>query len=343
MDLSHFPYEIKGPLRPSLYRPGQVLDSCRQRNSYAISFDDGPGQLTDELLDYLDEQRVKVTFFMNGNNWDCIYRPESQRLLRRAFKAQHQIAAHPWSHRDFEMLSDDEIRQEMIKIEDAFRQILGVVPRYMRPPYGEHSRRVRKIMEEMGYLMILWDVDQLEVSDGRDMLSSSSSSLSSLSEEEEEEEKEGVDCEMSMTMDDNDEYEKELREEEEEERERDPEVEDKFSQGRQDGQMVMSPSSTAATRRPTHTHHRIQDSSSFSSKWAEAVRGVPYMALDRDTMVMGGIYQEATSVWAVEYVQSLGFDVMTIGACLGETDPRLWYKEIGAPADEASLPQSCYF
>ncbi|KAI7819382.1 hypothetical protein BC939DRAFT_400467, partial [Gamsiella multidivaricata] len=266
---------------------GQVLNSCIKPSSYAISFDDGPGQLTDELLDYLNEQRIKVTFFMNGDNWNCIYRPESQRLLKRAFQAQHQIAAHPWSHRNFEVLSDDEIREEMHKVEDAFRSILGVVPRYMRPPYGEHSKRVRKIMEEMGYLIILWDVDLLE--DG---------SHGPLEDEIDNEERE------------------------QEENEEESDIEEEFLE---------------------YSVHRHQTQSSFSSKWAEAVRGVPHMTLDRDAMVMGGIYQEATSVWAAEYVQNLGYDVMTVGACVGETDPRLWYKEIVEPADESTLPYSCHF
>lgn len=59
---------------PPLYQPGEILDRCTQPRSYAISFDDGPGQLTDELLDYLEEHNLQVTFFMNGDNWDCIYR-----------------------------------------------------------------------------------------------------------------------------------------------------------------------------------------------------------------------------------------------------------------------------
>ncbi|ORY99746.1 hypothetical protein BCR41DRAFT_284764, partial [Lobosporangium transversale] len=138
-------------------RPGQVLERCITPNAYAISFDDGPGQLTDELLDFLDDQNIKVTFFMNGDSWNCIY--QSQRLLRRAYASQHQIASHPWSHQDLESLSDNDIRKEMHRIEDAFRQILGVVPRYMRPPYGDHGQRVRRVLEEMGYIIVLWDVD----------------------------------------------------------------------------------------------------------------------------------------------------------------------------------------
>ncbi|KAK3824737.1 MAG: hypothetical protein J3Q66DRAFT_293469 [Benniella sp.] len=283
----YFPYSVSGPVPPSLYHAGQVLNSCIQPKSYAVSFDDGPGQLTDELLDHLDEQNLKVTFFMNGDNWHCIYSPESQRLLKRAFESQHQIAAHPWSHRDLEDLSDDEIREEMRKIEDAFRKILGVVPRYMRPPYGEHSKRVQKIMEEMGYIMILWDVDQPEIH-AHESTSSQNSDFDMNS--------------VSETGDHGDDQD------------------------------------DASEKQPFH-NHRTQ--SPFTSKWAEAVRGVPHLSLDRDTMMVGGIFQEATSVWAVEYVLYHGYDVMPVGACLGETDPRLWYKEIGAPADPSTLPQSC--
>ncbi|KAG0321986.1 Carbohydrate esterase 4 protein [Dissophora globulifera] len=312
---NHFPYKARGPAPASLYRPGQVLDSCKKPNSYAISFDDGPGQLTDEVLDFLDEQQVKVTFFMNGNNWNCIYRPESQRLLKRAFQSQHQIAAHPWTHRDFETLSDDEIREDMYKVENAFRQILGVVPRYMRAPYGEHSKRVRKIMEEMGYLMVLWDVDQLE-HDAHDPLDDSFIRLDGKNIDNNTANT-NTQLEECGDVDDCEDEEEAKRLEYEKQ-----EPNDEF------------------TILDTHSH---QTQVSFSSKWAEAIRGVPYATLDRDAMMMGGIYQEATAVWAVEYVQSLGHDVMTVGACVGDNDPRLWYKEIVEPADPATLPQSCYF
>lgn len=308
----HFPYPISGPVPPSLYRPGQVLNSCTRPKSYAISFDDGPGQLTDELLDHLDEQNLKVTFFMNGDNWHCIYSPESQRLLKRAFHSQHQIAAHPWSHRDFEDLSDDEIRNEMLKIEEAFRKILGAVPRYMRPPYGDHSKRVRRIMQEMGYILILWDVDHPE----------SHVHASSL----EGAHQKNSDCDMNSSASEN------LHD-------RDNEVD---SHSDDKDKLVSETPKDGQVRVLDQTVHTHSTQSPFSSKWAEAVRGVPHLSLDRDSMMIGGIYQEATSVWAVEFVQYLGYDVMPVGACLGETDPRLWYKEISAPADPSTLPQSCY-
>ncbi|KAF9579924.1 hypothetical protein BGW38_003612 [Lunasporangiospora selenospora] len=300
----HFPYPISGPTPSPLHAPGRVLDMCSQSNSYAISFDDGPGQLTDELLDYLDEQKVKVTFFVNGKKWS----PESQRLLRRAFNAQHQIAAHPWSHRDLESLSDSDIRLEMTKIEDAFRSILGVVPRYMRPPYGEHSRRVRDVLEEMGYVLVLWDVDLLH--DPHHDADSHDSNLGGHVVVEQVDRGQEED-------DDEDVYD--------------------F-----DGQFPMVAPPSIPTRSASNSAVVTATADEFTSKWAEAVRGVAHRALSRESMVLGGIYQEATSIWAVEYVQSLNYDIMTIGACVGETDPRLWYKEIGAPAPVESIPQTCH-
>ncbi|KAF9316977.1 hypothetical protein BG003_001359 [Podila horticola] len=249
---------------PPVHQPGSVLDTCSTENTYAISFDDGPGQLTDELLDFLDEQNLKVTFFVND--------PESQRLLKRAYLSQHQIAAHPWSHQDLESLSDAAIRQEMLKIEQAFRQILGVVPRYMRPPFGEHSPRIRSVLQSLGYVLVLWDVDQLHTS---------------------------KDIESSLD--------------------------------------------TPTAQRPMggqHMHHTSEHS--FASNRAEAVRGIPpAVPLDRDAMSLSGIFQEATSIWALEYVESAGYAIQPVGTCLGEVDPRLWYKEIGPAAPEGSFPTTC--
>ncbi|KAF9403939.1 Carbohydrate esterase 4 protein [Podila epigama] len=291
-----FPYNVTGPTPPPIHLAGSVHDACSSKDTYAIAFDDSPGQLTDELLDFLDEQNLKVTFFVNGDNWNCIYNTESKRLLRRAYVAQHQIAAHPWSQMDLESLSDEAIRQEMFKIEQAFRQILGVVPRYMRPPFGEHSPRVQKVLQELGYVLVLWDVDR----------SSSQHSSRILQQQQQGQEK-------------------------------------------QQTSTVESSSSTLSDQTPMggnsggHDHDQtLSDQSAFSSNRAEAVRGVPPLTpLNREAMSLSGIFQEATGIWALEYVESVGYKIQTVGTCLGEDDPRLWYKEIGPPAPEATIPTTC--
>jgi len=41
----------------------------------------------------------------------------------------------------------------------AFRKILGVRPRYMRPPYGKVNALVTQILKEMNYQIIFQDLD----------------------------------------------------------------------------------------------------------------------------------------------------------------------------------------
>ncbi|KAG0227450.1 Carbohydrate esterase 4 protein [Actinomortierella wolfii] len=297
-----FPYSVEGPLPPANYKPGDIITSCQQPSSYAISFDDGPGQLTDSLLDFLADQEVKVTFFLNGNNWNCIYRPETQRLLRRAYQEQHQLAVHPWSHRDLETLTDDEIRNEMLKIENAFRQIVGVVPRYMRPPYGEHSERVRRVLAEMGYVLVLWDVDFPFAAVQRDGVVSSTTKFKTTSATSS--------SSSAHTMASND-------------------------------QMPTLADLHSALHQEHLQQQQLALSTSSSSRWADAIHGVAHFTLDREVMFGGnGDIRDPSSEWAVEYVLQIGLDVMPVGACVDE-DPRHWYKEIGEPAHPDSIPQTC--
>ncbi|KAG0233524.1 hypothetical protein BGX31_004817 [Mortierella sp. GBA43] len=73
----------------------------------AITFDDGPNIWTHELLDYLDLKKVKVTFFVNGQNYNSILDPGMTEVVKRAFAAGHQIGSHTWSHADISQPSTD--------------------------------------------------------------------------------------------------------------------------------------------------------------------------------------------------------------------------------------------
>ncbi|CAG8605239.1 4782_t:CDS:2 [Paraglomus occultum] len=134
-----------------------VISTCTKPGSFAITFDDGPTETTDILLNYLKANNYEATFFVNGLNYRCIY--DQADVIKRIVNEGHQLCSHTWSHADLVKLSDDQIRLEMTKLEDAFRKIVGKVPRYMRPPYGSYDTRVRGILASLGYEMITWDID----------------------------------------------------------------------------------------------------------------------------------------------------------------------------------------
>ena len=51
------------------------------------------------------------------------------------------------------------IREEMLQLEVAFRKILGIRLKHMRPPFGDFNKAVLEVMREFDYQMNFWDVD----------------------------------------------------------------------------------------------------------------------------------------------------------------------------------------
>src|SRR3954463_14800056 len=125
----------------------------------ALTFDDGPNAtLTPKLLDLLAARHLKATFFVVGQN--AADHPD---ILKRAVREGHEIANHSWSHPNLGKMSDDAVRRELQKTDDAIAAAIGKRPTLMRPPYGSITARQKKwIHDEFGYRIIIWDVDPLD-------------------------------------------------------------------------------------------------------------------------------------------------------------------------------------
>ncbi|RHZ82799.1 hypothetical protein Glove_103g227 [Diversispora epigaea] len=138
---------------------GKPIYSCSVPGTMAITFDDGPYMWTNDLLNNLKALNAKATFFINGNNWDCIYNYAT--VLKRIVAEGHQLAHHTWGHLDFATLSREQIVFQMTNLENALLKIVGVAPRYMRLPYGSgvDIPLVMDTLTSLGYNVILWDID----------------------------------------------------------------------------------------------------------------------------------------------------------------------------------------
>ncbi|KAF9098605.1 hypothetical protein BGX27_000759, partial [Mortierella sp. AM989] len=134
-----------------------IIVSCTVPNTLAITFDDGPFEYTEALLDFLKEEDAKVTFFLNGNSGGDVY--EYSSAVKRAYEEGHQIGLHTWSHADLTRLSDSGIEEEMSRIDDAVKEIIGVRAVYMRPPFGYVNKKSKKYLFENGYKIVNWSID----------------------------------------------------------------------------------------------------------------------------------------------------------------------------------------
>ena len=103
------------------------------------------------MLDYLDEQNLKSTFFLVGSR--VISRPE---MVQTEYMAGHQLSVHTWSHPSLTTLTNEQIVAELGWTKKVIKDVTGVTPNTFRPPYGDIDDRVRAVAAQMGLTPIIW-------------------------------------------------------------------------------------------------------------------------------------------------------------------------------------------
>jgi len=127
------------------------ITECPTAMDWGLTYDDGPSFYTSNLLSYLDQQKLKSTFFVVGSR--VISFPA---ILQTQYMGGHQIAVHTWSHPPLTTLSNEEIIAELGWSKKVIKDVLGVTPNIMRPPYGDIDDRVRAISIAMGLTPVIW-------------------------------------------------------------------------------------------------------------------------------------------------------------------------------------------
>lgn len=127
---------------------------CPDKNTWGLSYDDGPSPYTPQLLDYLEQNNLKSTFFIVGSR--AISRPA---LLRYEYMTGHQLSVHTWSHPALTTQTNEQIILELAWTKYVIQQITGVTPLTMRPPYGDIDDRVREICRQLNLTPIIWTRD----------------------------------------------------------------------------------------------------------------------------------------------------------------------------------------
>jgi peptidoglycan/xylan/chitin deacetylase (PgdA/CDA1 family) len=141
------------PFDGTLTTQGSTLD-CQRLKCVALTFDDGPGEHTEELLDHLDEYDAKATFYVLGSLVS-----EFPEIVERTHAEGHELGNHTWKHDDLTTLSPDGLTQDLERTDKAIQKVTGELPTTLRPPYGALNGDVRKATR---HPIILWDVDTMD-------------------------------------------------------------------------------------------------------------------------------------------------------------------------------------
>ncbi|OHE91498.1 chitin deacetylase [Colletotrichum orchidophilum] len=140
---------------------GVDITHCTVNGKLALSFDDGPGEYTSEVLDTLEKNgNIKATFFLVGTNGDSgIASGTYTSDLKRMLSAGHQLGSHSWSHKDFTTISKDEKIQEVLRNEEVFAETLGLIPTYFRPPYTHCDSECISTLNDLAYHVTDYNLD----------------------------------------------------------------------------------------------------------------------------------------------------------------------------------------
>lgn len=120
----------------------------------ALTFDDGPGPRTGELLDALERYHSHATFFMLGSKV-----PANMDVVKRMKGLGCELGNHSYNHPDLSKLDEDGVKDQVGQTNQNIRNIVGQGATVMRPPYGAISSTVKA---SVGMPMILWNIDTLD-------------------------------------------------------------------------------------------------------------------------------------------------------------------------------------
>lgn len=128
--------------------------ATEQKKKIALTFDDGPSEVTEILLDGLARRGVKATFFLIGT---CAEQyPET---VKREIREGHLVGNHSYDHADLRKLSLEEACLEVEKTNQILEDITGENVEYIRPPFGDWKKELE---ETFDLIPVLWSVDPLD-------------------------------------------------------------------------------------------------------------------------------------------------------------------------------------
>ena len=132
-----------------------------------LTFDDGPGPYTADLLDVLAAYDVKATFFVT-----CAY-PNYEDMVGRAYREGHTIAVHTATHNySYVYASERNFMDDFNEVEEMIFRQTGEYTRLFRFPGGSSNTvsnfnpgimtRLTGMMVDMGYQYYDWHVDSYD-------------------------------------------------------------------------------------------------------------------------------------------------------------------------------------
>lgn len=145
-------------------------DESYDRKVVYLTFDDGPSENTEKILDILKKYNAKGTFFVTGNN------KKYNDSLKRIVKEGSAVALHTYTHDYAKVYASEEAYfDDLQKIFDMVKDVTGVESKVIRFPGGSSNTvskkycpglmtKLTKAVQEKGFQYFDWNCDSTDAS-----------------------------------------------------------------------------------------------------------------------------------------------------------------------------------
>ncbi len=131
-----------------------VKEGGTKGRDIALTFDDGPGPYTPQVLSVLERFHVRATFFAIGK----MLRYFSESTVRE-IRDGDVIGDHTETHPMMAELSAHDQHEELFEQIARIELLNGPRPTLFRPPYGSFNATTLHELHQLHLLMVLWSVD----------------------------------------------------------------------------------------------------------------------------------------------------------------------------------------
>jgi peptidoglycan/xylan/chitin deacetylase (PgdA/CDA1 family) len=120
----------------------------------ALTFDDGPGPFTPQVLSVLERDQVPATFFEIGD--EVARYPQYSKMVAAA---GFPVESHTWSHPDLTKLSASDVAAQIDMTQTEIQAVTGTTPQCVRPPYDAWNAGVLSQIAARGLTTMSYSVD----------------------------------------------------------------------------------------------------------------------------------------------------------------------------------------
>lgn len=141
--------------RPRSQLYGRTVASVPMNHRWlALTFDDGPCEpFTSQILDELRREEAPATFFMVGQNVE-----RHPALAKRAAREGHTIGNHTYRH-NWRDAFRSWTYHDLSRAQRVVERVVGVSPRYFRPPLGIHTPWQLRAARREGLATVQWNIE----------------------------------------------------------------------------------------------------------------------------------------------------------------------------------------